>query len=122
MLADKQQMEQQLQETAGELVEAERELGRRAGGSPRKFAPNIVAEEALSDAGFGPDTPPARVPGRAAEGDDPEAGHIVMAGGGLLAHNSLRQDFDAVMQARFLVASRFTTTAAFPSKPLRVLA
>ena len=103
MLTEKQQMEHQLQETAGELVDAERELSRR---SP-SASPRLRRKVALVSGGFeldglnalavGPDTPPAAHPGRAAE-DDAEAGHIIIAGGGLIAFDNLRKEFDGVMQ------------------------
>ena len=106
MLLEKQQMEQQLQETAGELVEVERELNRQRAlqGAPAPKdpqggkLPRIVAAE---DADIGPQTPPALHPGRArhaASEEAPEAGHIVLAGGALMAYDTLRRDFDSVMQ------------------------
>lgn len=93
-------MEQQLQETAGDLQEAERALHSRATGlqmslqrrnSTRKL---LVAETAEN----GPEAPAVMRPSSAPLRRESEAGSVVMPSGALVSFDSIRRDFGSMMQ------------------------
>lgn len=90
-----QQMEQQLQETAGELAEVERELQRRLQFSAVKFTKTAGLPRAVSEeSDLGPGTPPALHPARATQDESSTAGQPPRP-----AYEALSREFDAVMQA-----------------------
>jgi len=95
MLGEKHLLEQQLQETAGELVEAERALSSRTihhQASLQQAGPPLQA--IVTEA---PEVPPAVRPGSAplvkGEGEG-----VVMPGGALVSFDSIRRDYGAMMQ------------------------
>lgn len=93
-------MEQQLQETAGELQEAERnldvrKLGHQASLQRRKsFVETVVADVAE----HGPEAPAVMRPGSAPLSKDKLSGSVVMPSGGLVSFDSIRRDFGSMMQ------------------------
>ncbi len=93
-------MEQQLQETAGELQEAERvlelrKLGHQASLQRRKSLVKTVVADVTEN---GPEAPAVMRPGSAPLSKDGQLGSIVMPSGGLVSFDSIRRDFGSMMQ------------------------
>ena len=96
-------MEQQLQETTGELQEAERALNSRvllhqASLQRKKGVLKAVVADAAEN---GPETPAIMRPGSAPLKKESEPGSIITPGGALVSFDSIRRDFGSMMQARF---------------------
>lgn len=101
MEADHLLMEHQLQETAGELKEAEQALTSRAMSHQaslqrrKSLVGAVVAEVATK----GSENPAIMRPSSAPLSKDLDSGSVVMPGGGLVSFDSIRRDFGAMMQA-----------------------
>ena len=100
MEAEHMLMEQQLQETAGELQEAERvldirKLGHQASMQRRK---SLVKTVVADIAEHGPEAPAVMRPGSAPLSKDNPSGSVVMPSGGLVSFDSIRRDFGSMMQ------------------------
>ena len=100
-------MEQQLQETAGELKEAERALNARESTevASHKRRMSLLKSVVADTAEYGPESPAVLRPGSAPLAPlskDGEQGSVMMPGGVLMTYDSIRRDFAAVMQVREL--------------------
>ena len=93
-------MEQQLQETAGELQEAERVLGiRKIGHQASLHRRKSLVKTVVADiAEHGPEAPAVMRPGSAPLSKDNQSGSVVMPSGGLISFDSIRRDFGSMMQ------------------------
>lgn len=110
-------MEQQLQETAGELQEAERALDSRvlshkASLQRKQSIVRTVAAEIAED---GPEAPSVMRPGSAPLGRRRESETVVMPGGALVSFDSIRRDFGSMMQVNILHKSLLHAIPSFGS-------
>lgn len=100
MEAEQLLMEQQLQETAGELQEAERvldvrELAHQASLQRRK---SLVKTVVADVAEHGAEVPAIMRPGSAPLKKEGQSAGIVMPSGGLVSFDSIRRDLGSMMQ------------------------